>query len=215
MRTLVTCCLYPYASRGREYAELSWTVAGRETARARDALAPKVQALGAKAYVLADRAKVSTVEATTRAWERSCGSRCVADALVTSRDVVSDKLGGNRRAADALVAGAVAFLAVLACFLALALFKLSLRLSLAAALASVRSALAFLGFLFFNAAPTSLNTALALALFLILLPFRLLLLPVTAPYRLLKAKLSDAPPTQAPPGTKHRHKRHHRAHHHH
>lgn len=156
--------------------------------------------------------------------------------LVETRDSLAKSVfNGDARLANAAVAFFVAALTFVVAVLVLVFVKIALKLALAAAAAStvvavklsVRTTvtaarLALVKtplFVACTATPWTLKAVLNIVVFLLLAPFRLIVLPVTGPLALLRKK-KDTPPypittnTRPAPAPAPTHTHHHKKHHH-
>lgn len=188
---------------------------GDKAVAAARAWKPKVEIFSNAVSDLATRLLASTLLKTSDLWQAakqrlpsSCDVACTIAFLGMARDSISEHVTfGNDRLANAILAGLVAGAIVVAMLLVVAITKLTLRLGLAAFRALIDLAygavstlfkvlIALLSFIFVRAAPYSIRCTTRLFVLIIVLPFRLLLLPVTAPMKFFKQE-APAPRTKS------------------
>lgn len=191
--------------------ELAATYGDKAVAAAR-ASKPKVEVFSSAVSDLSSRLLASALlkfsdlwQATKKRLPSSCDVACIIAFLGMSRDSISEHITfGNDRVATAILAGLITSAVVVAMLLVVAATKLTLRLGFAALRALIELAFvavrkfikmffAILAFLFVRAAPYSIRYTAHLFVLIIVLPFRFLLLPVTAPLKYFKKETRARP----------------------
>lgn len=150
-------------------------VAAKVLDQAREIIVPKLQALYEAALDLGHRA-ISQLT-------RKLSPHSIGSLAVKFRDYVQSKTK-DKRWANAIVAGLAAGLAVVSFYILIGACKLFSKLLRKA----IKAVFAFLDLVFYRAAPYSIKRTVDLFFFVVTLPFRILLLPITLPLSYVKKK---------------------------